>query len=58
MDLTWRYIRPYLDKSVVVFINENLVFLRNKEEQNEHSRTIHKLFWKEIVWVSVYALLT
>ncbi|GJZ74892.1 putative reverse transcriptase domain-containing protein, partial [Tanacetum coccineum] len=32
MDLMNRVCKPYLDKFVIVFINDNLIYSRNKEE--------------------------
>jgi len=52
MDLMNRVFRPYLDKFVVVFINDILVYSRTKEEHAENLRTVlkslkeHKLYAK------------
>ncbi|XP_057808622.1 uncharacterized mitochondrial protein AtMg00860-like [Salvia miltiorrhiza] len=39
MDLMNRVFHPYLDKFVVVFIDDILVYSRNEEEHREHLRT-------------------
>ena len=52
MDLMNRVFRPYLDKFVVVFIDDILVYSRSKEEHAEHLRIVlqalreHKLYAK------------
>ena len=45
VDLVQRYIRPYLDKFTVVFIDDILVYSNNKEEHKEHLRMIQ---WNEM----------
>ncbi|GJU15784.1 putative reverse transcriptase domain-containing protein [Tanacetum coccineum] len=40
MDLMNRVCKPYLDKFVIVFINDILIYSRNKEEHGEHLKTI------------------
>ena len=47
MDLMQSYLRPYLDKFVVLFIDDILVHLRNKEEHEEHLSKILELLRKE-----------
>ena len=47
MDLMQRYLRPYLDKFVVVFIDDILVYSRSREEHEEHLRMILELLRKE-----------
>jgi len=52
MDLMNRVFNPYLDKFVIVFIDDILVYSRTKEEHVEHLRTVlktleeHKLYAK------------
>ena len=52
IDLMNREFRPYLDKCVVVFVNDILVYSRTKEEHAEHLRIMlqtlgeHKLYAK------------
>ncbi|GJY72692.1 putative reverse transcriptase domain-containing protein [Tanacetum coccineum] len=47
MDLMNRVCKPYLDKFVIVFIDDILIYSRNKEEHENHLRIILKLLKKE-----------
>ncbi|GKC42454.1 putative reverse transcriptase domain-containing protein [Tanacetum coccineum] len=47
MDLMNRVCKPYLDKFVIVFIDDILIYSRNKEEHTYHLRIILKLLKKE-----------
>nr|GEX21359.1 hypothetical protein [Tanacetum cinerariifolium] len=47
MDLMNRVCKPYLDKFVIVFIDEILIYLKSKEEHKEHLKTVMKLLKKE-----------
>ncbi|GJR40775.1 putative reverse transcriptase domain-containing protein [Tanacetum coccineum] len=47
MDLMNRVCKPYLDKSVRVFIDDILIYSRNKEEHADHLRMILELIRKE-----------
>nr|GEV01759.1 putative reverse transcriptase domain-containing protein [Tanacetum cinerariifolium] len=47
MDLMNHVCKPYLDKFVIVFIDENLIYSRNKEEHANHLRIILELLRKE-----------
>ncbi|KAL4579715.1 hypothetical protein LXL04_015876 [Taraxacum kok-saghyz] len=47
MDLMNRVCRPYLDKFVIVFIDDILIYSRSKEEHGEHLHLILELLRKE-----------
>ncbi|GJU44063.1 putative reverse transcriptase domain-containing protein [Tanacetum coccineum] len=47
MDLINRVCKPYLDKFVIVFIDDILIYSRNKEEHANHLRIILELLRKE-----------
>nr|GFA27779.1 putative reverse transcriptase domain-containing protein [Tanacetum cinerariifolium] len=47
MDLMNRVCKPYLDKSIIVFIDDILIYSRNKEEHEDHLRIILELLKKE-----------
>ncbi|GKD86464.1 putative reverse transcriptase domain-containing protein [Tanacetum coccineum] len=47
MDLMNRVCKPYLDKFVIVFIDDFLIYSRNKEEHADHLRIILELLKKE-----------
>nr|GFC27344.1 putative reverse transcriptase domain-containing protein [Tanacetum cinerariifolium] len=47
MDLMNRVCKPYLDKFVIVFIDDILVYSKNREEHGEHLRIILDLLKKE-----------
>nr|GEZ93255.1 putative reverse transcriptase domain-containing protein [Tanacetum cinerariifolium] len=47
MDLVNRVCRPFLDKFVIVFIDDILIYSKNKEEHEEHLRIILELLQKE-----------
>nr|GEU29020.1 reverse transcriptase domain-containing protein [Tanacetum cinerariifolium] len=47
MDLMNRMCKPYLDKFVIVFIDDILIYSRNKEEYGEHLKTILNLLRSE-----------
>ncbi|GJY67706.1 putative reverse transcriptase domain-containing protein [Tanacetum coccineum] len=47
MDLMNRVCKPYLDKLIIVFIDDILIYSRNKEEQANHLRIILELLKKE-----------
>ena len=52
MDLMSRVFHPFLDKFVVVFIDDILVYSKSKEDHTEHLRVVlktlanHKLYAK------------
>ncbi|GJS35364.1 putative reverse transcriptase domain-containing protein [Tanacetum coccineum] len=47
MDLMNRVCKPYLDKFIIVFIDDILIYSRNKEEHANHLRIILELLKKE-----------
>ncbi|GJZ96401.1 putative reverse transcriptase domain-containing protein [Tanacetum coccineum] len=47
MDLMNRVCRPYLDKFVIVFIDDILIYSKTKEEHDAHLRLILELLKKE-----------
>ncbi|GKA31865.1 putative reverse transcriptase domain-containing protein [Tanacetum coccineum] len=47
MDLMNRVCKPYLDKFVIVFIHDILIYSKNKEEHEEHLKLIMELLKKE-----------
>ncbi|KAL4324655.1 hypothetical protein GQ457_11G030700 [Hibiscus cannabinus] len=66
MDLMNRLFKPYLDKFVVAFIDNILIYSRNKDEHAEHLRIVlqtlreHQLFAKFSMcefWLSEFAFL-
>ncbi|GKD37950.1 putative reverse transcriptase domain-containing protein [Tanacetum coccineum] len=47
MDLMNKVCRPYLDKSVIVFINDILIYFKTRDEHVEHLRSVLELLKKE-----------
>ncbi|GJV08831.1 putative reverse transcriptase domain-containing protein [Tanacetum coccineum] len=47
MDLMNRVCKPYLDKFMIVFIDDILIYSKNKEENEEHLKLILELLKKE-----------
>ncbi|GKE98297.1 putative reverse transcriptase domain-containing protein, partial [Tanacetum coccineum] len=47
MDLMNRVCKPYLDKFVIVFIDDLLIYSKNKKEHEEHLKAILELLNKE-----------
>ncbi|GJZ22511.1 putative reverse transcriptase domain-containing protein [Tanacetum coccineum] len=47
MDLVNRVCKPYLDKFVIVFIDDILIYSKGKQEHEEHLKLILKLLKKE-----------
>ncbi|GKC38063.1 putative reverse transcriptase domain-containing protein [Tanacetum coccineum] len=47
MDLMNRVCKPFLDKFVIVFIDDILIYFKNKKEQKEHLTAVLELLKKE-----------
>nr|GFB44234.1 putative reverse transcriptase domain-containing protein [Tanacetum cinerariifolium] len=47
MDLMNRVCKPYLDKFVIIFIDDILIYLKDEKEHEEHLKTILELLKKE-----------
>nr|GFA41303.1 retrotransposon protein, putative, Ty3-gypsy subclass [Tanacetum cinerariifolium] len=47
MDLTNRVCKPYLDKLVIVYIDDILIYSKNEKEHEEHLKAILELLKKE-----------
>ena len=43
MDLMNRVCKPYLDKFVIVFIDDTLIYSKSREDHEQHLRVILKL---------------
>ncbi|GJY39210.1 putative reverse transcriptase domain-containing protein [Tanacetum coccineum] len=56
MDLMNRVCKPYLDKIVIVFIDDILIYSRNREEHEDYLRIILELLKKEILGAQVEAI--
>nr|GEV99463.1 putative reverse transcriptase domain-containing protein [Tanacetum cinerariifolium] len=55
MDLMNRVCKPYLDKFVIVFINDILIYSRNKKEHAYHLRIILELLRKEKLFIKDFS---
>ncbi|GJT08939.1 putative reverse transcriptase domain-containing protein [Tanacetum coccineum] len=52
MDLMNRVCKPYLDKFVIVFIDDILIYLKNKKEHEDHLNLILELLKKEELYAN------
>jgi hypothetical protein len=52
MDLMNRVCKPYLDKLVIVFINDILIYSKSQEEHSQHLRLILETSRKEKLYAS------
>ncbi|GKB69677.1 putative reverse transcriptase domain-containing protein [Tanacetum coccineum] len=50
MDLVNRVCKTYLDKFVIVFIDDILIYSKNKQEHEEHLKLILELIKKEVLY--------
>ncbi|GKB25604.1 putative reverse transcriptase domain-containing protein [Tanacetum coccineum] len=55
MDLMNRVCKPYLDKFVIVFIDDILIYSKNKQEHEEHLKIILELLKKKELYANVIA---
>jgi len=53
MDYMNRIFRPLLDKFVVVFIDDILIYLRIKEEHGEHLRLVLEILREQQLYVKL-----
>ena len=53
MDLMNRVFKPYLDKFVIVFIDDILIYSRSKEEHEQHLRVILELLRQEKLYAKL-----
>ncbi|GJX44950.1 putative reverse transcriptase domain-containing protein [Tanacetum coccineum] len=53
MDLMNRVCKPYLDKFVIVFIDDILIYSKNKQEHEEHLKIILELLKKEELYATL-----
>ncbi|GJU16755.1 reverse transcriptase domain-containing protein [Tanacetum coccineum] len=56
MDLMNRVCKPYLDKFVIVFIDDILIYSRNEKEHEEHLKTILELLKKKTAVCQVFPI--
>ncbi|GKB37030.1 putative reverse transcriptase domain-containing protein, partial [Tanacetum coccineum] len=54
MDLMNHVCKPYLDKFVIVFIDDILIYSKNKKEHKEHLKAILELLKKEELYAKFY----
>ncbi|GJR51042.1 putative reverse transcriptase domain-containing protein [Tanacetum coccineum] len=56
MDLMNRVCKPYLDKFVIVFIDDILIYSKNKQEHEEHLKQILELHKKEELYAKFFQM--
>ncbi|GKF34651.1 putative reverse transcriptase domain-containing protein, partial [Tanacetum coccineum] len=56
MDLMNRVCKPYLDKFVIVFIDNILIYSKNKDEHEEHLKQILELLKKEELYAKIFQM--
>nr|GEV61111.1 reverse transcriptase domain-containing protein [Tanacetum cinerariifolium] len=55
LDLTNRVCKPYLDKLVIVFIDDILIYSKNEKEHEEHLKAILELLKKEELFIEGFS---
>nr|GEY86213.1 retrotransposon protein, putative, Ty3-gypsy subclass [Tanacetum cinerariifolium] len=55
MDLMNRVCKPYLDKFVIVFIDDILIYLKDEKEHEEHLKAILELLKKEELFIEGFS---
>ncbi|GJU20259.1 putative reverse transcriptase domain-containing protein [Tanacetum coccineum] len=58
MDLMNRVCKPYLDKFVIVFIDDILVYSKDEEEHGKHLKIILELLKKERLFIEGFSLIS
>ncbi|GJX06667.1 putative reverse transcriptase domain-containing protein [Tanacetum coccineum] len=54
MDLMNRVCKPFLDKFIIVFIDDILIYSKNKKEHKEHLKVILELLKKEKLYAKLF----